>query len=210
VIAQGTTSTAYLYGYLPAVPGGGYRWLFQQGASLGEIPTNDGLACVFVSVPTARYDAELRRDPAAAFMGLLRAIDPGLVDRGRALRREDLHMFRGRKGFIRQAHGPGWALVGDAGFFRDPLTAHGITDALRDAEGLASAVTAGTVRALEEYAAERDALALPLMRVTDEIASYDWSFDELRDRHRRFSALMKQEVALISSRGRAPDRSAAA
>ena len=36
----------------------------------------------------------------------------------------------------RRAGGPGWALVGDAGYFRDPLTAHGITDALRDAEAV--------------------------------------------------------------------------
>ena len=29
---------------------------------------------------------------------------------------------------------PGWALVGDAGWWKDPLSTHGITDALRDAE----------------------------------------------------------------------------
>ena len=52
------------------------------------------------------------------------------------------------KGFLRQAYGPGWALVGDAGYFKDPLTAHGITDALRDAELLANAAAAGTEAAL--------------------------------------------------------------
>ena len=35
---------------------------------------------------------------------------------------------------MRKAFGGGWALVGDARYFKDPVTAHGITDALRDAE----------------------------------------------------------------------------
>ena len=61
---------------------------------------------------------------------------------------EPLSVFSGRRGFIRQACGPGWALVGDAGHFKDPITAHGITDALRDAELLANAASAG---ALEQY-----------------------------------------------------------
>ena len=45
---------------------------------------------------------------------------------------------------VREAHGPGWALVGDAGYHRDPITGHGITDAFRDAELLADALDAGT------------------------------------------------------------------
>jgi flavin-dependent dehydrogenase len=39
-------------------------------------------------------------------------------------------------GYLRRAAGPGWALVGDTGYFKDPLTAHGISDAMRDAEFL--------------------------------------------------------------------------
>ena len=38
---------------------------------------------------------------------------------------------------VREAAGPGWALVGDASEHRDPITGHGITDAFRDAELLA-------------------------------------------------------------------------
>ena len=62
-----------------------------------------------------------------------------------------LRTFTGRPGHIRRSWGPGWALVGDAGYFKDPLSAHGITDALRDAELLARAavevVTGGVARA---------------------------------------------------------------
>ena len=46
----------------------------------------------------------------------------------------------GCPGYVRRSSGPGWALVGDAGYFKDPITTHGITDALRDAELLADAV----------------------------------------------------------------------
>src|SRR5919202_7096005 len=48
--------------------------------------------------------------------------------------------FPGTPGYIRSCGGPGWALVGDAGYYKDPITAHGITDALRDAELLARAI----------------------------------------------------------------------
>jgi 2-polyprenyl-6-methoxyphenol hydroxylase-like FAD-dependent oxidoreductase len=56
---------------------------------------------------------------------------------------------------IRRPHGPGWALVGDAGYHRDPITGHGITDAFRDAELLATALDTG----IRDPASEADAMA---------------------------------------------------
>jgi flavin-dependent dehydrogenase len=56
---------------------------------------------------------------------------------------------------VRRAAGPGWALVGDAGYHRDPITGHGITDAFRDAELLAGALD----RSLGSGVDEREALA---------------------------------------------------
>jgi flavin-dependent dehydrogenase len=56
---------------------------------------------------------------------------------------------------VRQAFGPGWSLVGDAGYHRDPITGHGITDAFRDAELLADALGA----ALADGVPEQEALA---------------------------------------------------
>jgi flavin-dependent dehydrogenase len=61
-----------------------------------------------------------------------------------------LRGFAGQVGFFRKCYGPGWALVGDAGYFKDPITAHGMTDALRDAELLARGVVHGTDRALAD------------------------------------------------------------
>ena len=42
--------------------------------------------------------------------------------------------------FFRKPYGPGWALVGDAGYQKDPITAQGIQDAFRDAELCAGAL----------------------------------------------------------------------
>jgi flavin-dependent dehydrogenase len=90
--------------------------------------------------------------------------------------------------------GDGWALVGDAGSFKDPLTAHGITDALRDAELLTRAVVDRTPA---DYANTRDALTLPLLRVAEEIAAYRWDTPRVKDLLRAESAAMKPEVAAL-------------
>jgi 2-polyprenyl-6-methoxyphenol hydroxylase-like FAD-dependent oxidoreductase len=52
-------------------------------------------------------------------------------------------------GYFRSAAGPGWVLLGDAGHFKDPTPAQGISDALRQAERLADAIEAGLGGAAE-------------------------------------------------------------
>ena len=54
---------------------------------------------------------------------------------------------------LRQAFGPGWALVGDAGYYRDAVTAYGISDAFRDAELLAVAFDRALAGDADEEAA---------------------------------------------------------
>ena len=99
-----------------------------------------------------RFAAKLL--PAATLTLLLVspvAAQPGGLEPARARLVGRLRGFAGVPGHLRQSHGPGWALVGDAGYFKDPLTAHGITDALRDAELLARAILDGRAGALEAY-----------------------------------------------------------
>jgi 2-polyprenyl-6-methoxyphenol hydroxylase-like FAD-dependent oxidoreductase len=88
-------------------------------------------------------------------------------------------------------------LVGDAAYFKDPLTAHGITDALRDAELLARAVAKGGDDALTGYQATRDELVKGLMDVTDEIASFEWDLDEAKQLHLALSREMNAECDLL-------------
>ena len=99
---------------------------------------------------------------------------------------------------LREAWGPGWALVGDAGYFKDPLTAHGMTDALRDAELLAVAAVRGSAVAFAAYAAQREALSRALFEITDAIASFTWNLDTVRQRHLELNTAMKHEVEHIA------------
>ena len=115
-------------------------------------------------------------------------------------------MFVGRPGFLRRAHGPGWALVGDAGYFKDPITSHGITDALRDAELLATAIiTAASGGASEEvalasYQSTRDRLSAKLFATTDAIASFCWDLDQIPMLLLELSDAMGDEVRLLGDR----------
>ena len=163
------------------------------------IPTNSG-HCVFAAVPAAQFRATFRGDVMAGFLRVLASNGPDLrADVDRATQMGRLRGFAGATSYLRQCHGPGWALVGDAGYFKDPLTAHGITDALRDAQLLSRAILDGGTRALEAYQRERDALSLPFMRVTDAIASFSWELDEVKQLHADLSAAMKAEANHIAS-----------
>jgi 2-polyprenyl-6-methoxyphenol hydroxylase-like FAD-dependent oxidoreductase len=107
-------------------------------------------------------------------------------------------VFPGLTGYLCQAAGSGWALVGDAGYFKDPLTAHGITDALRDAHILARVVTSAGPDAVCRYQAERDELSLRLFRVTGRIASFEWAADDIGGHLRELSDAMAEEVAAMT------------
>jgi 2-polyprenyl-6-methoxyphenol hydroxylase-like FAD-dependent oxidoreductase len=85
--------------------------------------------------------------------------------------------------FFRKPYGPGWALVGDAGYHKDPVTAQGISDAFRDAELLAEAIDAGLSGreplddALANYEAHRNEAALPMYELTSQLARLQTSFE---------------------------------
>ena len=198
-LVTGTHAAGVLYSYWSGVWDDAYRWVFRPGGSAGAIPTNGG-TCVFVSVPASRFREQVRGDAAVAYQRLLREVCPEFADRlAGSTQLEGVHGFGGHPGFIKQGSGPGWALVGDAGYFKDPATAHGITDALRDAELLARAVIDGTAAALREYDATRLDLSRRLFEITDEIASFEWSPAGLQALHREFSQEMSREVRMLAS-----------
>ena len=108
-------------------------------------------------------------------------------------------------GYIRQSHGPGWALVGDAGYFKDPISAHGLTDALRDAELLARAVfdgfgdDAATAARLDDYQRRRDRLSIALFDTVDRIAGNDWDDAEIAQLLKQLSASMADEIDALAA-----------
>jgi flavin-dependent dehydrogenase len=196
---SGQSASGYVYGYYEDLERYGYHWHFAENVAAGVIPTNHGQHCVFAGVSGPAFPGTFRGNVEGAFLKVLAANSPHLsgdVSRARLVGR--LRGFAGVPGHLRQSHGPGWALVGDAGYFKDPLTAHGITDALRDAELLARAILNGRARALEAYQHERDVLSQSLFHVTEAIASFRWSLDEIKNLHASLSSSMRAECEYMA------------
>ena len=194
----GHHATAVVYGYWRGVDLDGYHWYYRPGVSAGAIATNDG-HCVFASTPAAAHGEVFREDPAAGYQRVLDACDPSLGDAVRGAEQVGkFFTYPGVTGHMRQSCGPGWALVGDAGYFKDPLTAHGITDALRDAEVLAHAVAQGSPEALAAYQVVRDRLSTALFDMTDEVASYGWNLERIKTLHIALNKQMNREVDVMT------------
>jgi 2-polyprenyl-6-methoxyphenol hydroxylase-like FAD-dependent oxidoreductase len=199
---RGRHATAVTYGYWSDLETSGYEWVFRANACSGVIPTNGQQACVFAS---ARPD-RIGHGGLDVIGDLVAKGDPELADRlARATPPHGTRTWGGHLGFIRQSHGPGWALVGDAAYFKDPIGAHGLTDALRDAELLARAVVDGfgddasTASALAHFEHLRDRLSIPLFDTVDRIASNDWDDVQIGDLLRQLSSSMADEVDTLAA-----------
>ena len=121
---RGTGATAVMYGYWSGLATDDYLWIFRPGACAGLIPTNGGHTCVFAASTPARvgkggidtlHDVVGAADPA---LGARLASTPPM---------SGVRTFGGVVGYMRAPWGPGWALVGDAAYWKDPLGAHGLS-----------------------------------------------------------------------------------
>lgn len=162
--------------YWSGVPTDGFELHIAEGQFIVAGKTNDDLTQVTVMWPHSCFD-EVRSDIESAFRHALRMHAPELAERVCAGRREERFYGMGdMANFFRQSYGPGWALVGDAGYHKDPITAQGIRDALVGAEMLAEAVHAGLTSetpmamALQRYQEERDASVMSLYEMTVNLA----------------------------------------
>jgi 2-polyprenyl-6-methoxyphenol hydroxylase-like FAD-dependent oxidoreductase len=98
--------------------------------------------------------------------------------------------------------------VGDAGYFKDPITTHGMTDGLRDAALLSDGILdvlggAPEVVSLPTYERTRDRLSASLFEATEQVARYDWDSVQARALLRTVSAAMSDEVDHLQAM---PDR----
>ena len=199
----GTAATEMVYGYAAPLPVDGYVWSYRPGVSVGAIPTNGGVTCIFAG---GRPGTVLPLVRARGPEGTLRALaatgplGPALAQARTVGRIRHVH---GTPGHLRTPHGPGWALVGDAGYWKDPLSTHGMSAALRDADLLARAVLSAPrpgraqTEALAGYAASRDALSLPMLRIVERIAAHDWDLPTIRQLLLEMSSTMADEVAFL-------------
>ena len=153
--------TCAYYSYWSGVEMEGAELYGRRDQMIIGAPTNDGQVFVIVYWPNHEFH-RVRSDIEASFLAALQ-LAPRLAERLRGGRRTE--RFRGTgtlPNFYRRSHGNGWALVGDAGYHKDPITALGMSDAFRDAELLAGVVDAGfsgqraLAEALASYERRRD------------------------------------------------------
>jgi flavin-dependent dehydrogenase len=181
-----STNSCY-YAYFRGLESTHYTFAFGPGSGTGAIPPDQGLTCVYAGVPVGEH-ARVRADLDREFVRIVEQAAPALAARVRAGAR--VTGFRGVRGlpsYLRRPVGPGWLLVGDAGYHRDPYSAHGMTDAFRDAELAAAAIldaAGGTVRepaAMAGYADLRDDFAVPMYEATAQLASYELDMPAVLD-----------------------------
>jgi flavin-dependent dehydrogenase len=136
------------------------------------VPTNDGNTLVSVQWHSEQFHT-VRSNIEASHQSALDELSPELGERVRAAKREERFVGTGDvQNYFRRSSGPGWALVGDAAYHKDPITAQGISDAFRYAELLANAVDEGLSgrlamgEALANYERERNESAMPIFEWT--------------------------------------------
>lgn len=168
---------AMYYAYWSGLPVSGFETTVRTDHRRGwaAAPTHDGLTVMPFGWPVEEFHAN-RRDVEGNFLAMVE-LAPEFAERVRAARRESRFVGSSQlPGYFRKPFGPGWALVGDAGYHKNPITAMGINDAFRDAELLAGALDEafwgrrGFDEAMAGYRHARDREAMPMYELTDDIA----------------------------------------
>jgi flavin-dependent dehydrogenase len=165
------------YTYFSNLPVDGLENYIRPGRGFGCAPTNDGLTMIVAGWPYAQARS-YKADVEGNYLATLRLV-PGIATRLEHARREAPFLGGAVPGYLRKPYGPGWALVGDAGYDKDPITAQGITDAFHDAERCADAVDAwlGGATAYDEamsaWHRARDAKAMPMYELTSQLATLE-------------------------------------
>lgn len=183
------TTRPEVYDERPALQGGYYgywsgvsvRGRFEihigDGCGAGLAETHDGLAMMVGGWPMAEYEVN-RHDHEKSYVGLLDRL-PALGERMRGARLQSKVFGGATPNFFRKPFGPGWALVGDAGYLKDPITAQGIADAFRDADLVSEAIhqwrsgARDYEEAMAEFQATRDAQSRPIFDFTCQLAALE-------------------------------------
>ncbi len=167
---------AAYYAYWSGLPmDGRFETYIRERRGFAAAPTHDGLTLIVGGWPYAEFEAN-KKDVEGNFLKMLELV-PGFAERLRGAKREAKFAGAAVPNFFRKPYGPGWALVGDAGYTKDPITAQGINDAFRDAERCAVALdeTFTGARSFEEamsdYQRARDEHVMPMYEFTCQLAT---------------------------------------
>ncbi len=173
------------YAYWSDLPVEGFEAYVRPDRAFGAAPTNGGLTMLVMAWPVSEFDAN-RTDVEASFLGSL-DLAPGFAERVRgATRQTRIAGTADLPNFFRTPYGAGWALVGDAGYHKDPITAQGISDAFRDAEALAAALDDALSgrraydAAMAGYHRARDEASMPMYELTCDFARLEPPAPEMR------------------------------
>jgi 2-polyprenyl-6-methoxyphenol hydroxylase-like FAD-dependent oxidoreductase len=170
--------TCAYFAYWSCVPVEGIEIYERPQRVIFAFPTNDDLTCIAVECPVQEFQT-FRADIEGNVLKTM-ALDPSLAERVQSGRREERFMGSGDlPNFYRKPYGPGWALVGDASYHKDPYLAQGISDAFRDAELVTEAIDAGLsgrlglAEALGNYERRRNEETMPIYELNAQLASFD-------------------------------------
>ena len=166
------------YSYWSGLPmGGRFETYVRPLRGFAAWPTNDDLTLIVGGWPVAEAEGH-KRDVEGNFVKML-DLAPEFADRVRSAKREARFSGTAVPNFFRKPYGPGWALVGDAGYNKDFITAQGMQDAFRDAELCATAIDE-TFRgardfavAMGDYQSTRDNEAMPMYEFTTQLATLE-------------------------------------
>jgi flavin-dependent dehydrogenase len=165
------------YTYWSGLPVDGFQTVARPDRGWAAAPTNDGLTMLVVGWPFAEASA-FKGDVEANYLKTLE-LAPEFAERVRAATREERFFGGASPNFFRKPFGPGWVLVGDAGYMKDPITAQGISDSFHHAELVTTALDetfAGQRSfgaAMATYQQTRDTQVLPIYEFTTQLATLE-------------------------------------
>jgi flavin-dependent dehydrogenase len=169
---------AAYYTYWSGLPmDGRFETYIRPGRGFAAAPTHDDLTLVVMGWPHAEFQTN-RKDVEGTYLKTFDLV-PEFAERIRGAKREAKFAGAAVPNFFRKPYGPGWALAGDAGYIKDPITAQGILDAFRDAERCADALheSFSGLRsfddAMSDYQRARDESVLPMYEFTCQIAALE-------------------------------------
>ena len=169
---------AAYYTYWSGLPmNGQFEAYVMPYQSFAAWPTHEDLTLVIAGWQFKEFEAK-KADIEGNYR---RVIDlaPGFAERLRSAKREERFAGMPVPGYFRKPYGPGWALVGDAAYNKDFVTAQGIQDAFLSAEWCANAIDQSFSGkrsfddAMAEYQSTRDHHVLPLYEFTAQMASQE-------------------------------------
>jgi 2-polyprenyl-6-methoxyphenol hydroxylase-like FAD-dependent oxidoreductase len=166
------------YTYWSGLPmHGRFETYVRDRRGFAAAPTHDDLTMVIVGWPHAEF-AENKKDIEGNYLRTI-ALAPAFADRLSSARREGPFAGATVPNYFRKPYGPGWVLVGDAGYNRVFITGQGIMDAFHDAELCAAAldrVFSGTQTfdaAMGVYQHARDARVKAMYDFTCQLATLE-------------------------------------